>query len=160
MRGIENMNNNDMILTIIIIMVISWLVMFSFIAYIITAKLSKRNSDKKENEVNLDRIKILLEDRAVDKIDEVLDTYINNAASIYQVLEIAKTQKEFLNSEDIERMISYISTMVIKNMTPETVSLLSITHVINSQKDLIDLINLRTKLYVLNFSIGFNVMKE
>ena len=71
-----------------------------------------------------------------------------------------KSQKEFLTNDDIERMISYISTMVLKNMTPESVSLLSITHVINSQKDLLDLINLRTKLYVLNFSIGFNAMKE
>lgn len=148
-----------MVLVIIIIMVISWLVMCSIIAYFITMRFSKTKETIGEN-VSIDRIKILLEENAVDRIDEVLDTYINNAASIYQVLEIAKSQKEFLNSEDIERMISYISTMVLKNMTPETISLLSITHILNTQKDLMDLINLRTKLYVLNFSIGFNVIKE
>jgi hypothetical protein len=156
------MNNTDMILAVILFMVISWLVMLSIMSYILTAKFNGNNRVEKENnnEINLDRVKILLEDRAVDRIDEVLDTYIRNAASIYQVLEIAKTQKEFLNSDDIERMISYISTMVLKNMTAETVSLLSITHIINSQKDIIDLVNLRTKLYVLNFSIEFNVIKE
>ena len=156
------MNNTDMILAVILFMVISWLVMLSIMSYILTAKFNGNNNVEKENnnEIDLDRIKILLEDRAVDRIDEVLDTYIRNAASIYQVLEIAKTQKEFLNSDDIERMISYISTMVLKNMTAETVSLLSITHIINSQKDIIDLVNLRTKLYVLNFSIEFNVIKE
>ena len=156
------MNNTDMILAVILFMVISWLVMLSIMSYILTAKFNGNNRVEKENnnEIDLDRIKILLEDRAVDRIDEVLDTYIRNAASIYQVLEIAKTQKEFLNSDDIERMISYISTMVLKNMTAETVSLLSITHIINSQKDIIDLVNLRTKLYVLNFSIEFNVIKE
>ena len=153
------MNNSNMVLVIIIIMVISWLVMCSIIAYFITMRFSKTKETVGEN-VSIDRIKILLEENAVDRIDEVLDTYINNAASIYQVLEIAKSQKEFLNSEDIERMISYISTMVLKNMTPETISLLSITHILNTQKDLMDLINLRTKLYVLNFSIGFNVIKE
>lgn len=153
------MNNSNMVLVIIIIMVISWLVMCSIIAYFITMRFSKTKETIGEN-VSIDRIKILLEENAVDRIDEVLDTYINNAASIYQVLEIAKSQKEFLNSEDIERMISYISTMVLKNMTPETISLLSITHILNTQKDLMDLINLRTKLYVLNFSIGFNVIKE
>lgn len=153
------MNNSNMVLVIIIIMVISWLVMCSIIAYFITMRFNKTKETVGEN-VSIDRIKILLEENAVDRIDEVLDTYINNAASIYQVLEIAKSQKEFLNSEDIERMISYISTMVLKNMTPETISLLSITHILNTQKDLMDLINLRTKLYVLNFSIGFNVIKE
>ena len=123
------MNNTDMILAVILFMVISWLVMLSIMSYILTAKFNGNNRVEKENnnEIDLDRIKILLEDRAVDRIDEVLDTYIRNAASIYQVLEIAKTQKEFLNSDDIERMISYISTMVLKNMTAETVSLLSIT---------------------------------
>ena len=155
------MNNNDMILIIICIMVLSWLITCTIIVYFITKKFSTRVIDKKENDkVELDRVKILLEDNAVDRIDEVLDTYITNAANIYQVMEIAKSQKEFLTNDDIERMISYISTMVLKNMTPESVSLLSITHVINSQKDLLDLISLRTKLYVLNFSIGFNAMKE
>jgi hypothetical protein len=146
---------------LIIIIVVSWLVLCSVIGYLITTKFSNKNKQVDNNGVvDIDRIKILLENNAVDRIDEVLDKYIINAANIYQVLEIAKTQKEFLNSEDIERMISYISTMVLKNMTPETISLLSITHVINNNKDLIDLIQLRTKLYVLNFSIEFNVIKE
>jgi hypothetical protein len=146
---------------LIIIIVVSWLVLCSVIGYLITTRLSNKNKQVDNNGVvDIDRIKILLENNAVDRIDEVLDKYIINAANIYQVLEIAKTQKEFLNSEDIERMISYISTMVLKNMTPETISLLSITHVINNNKDLIDLIQLRTKLYVLNFSIEFNVIKE
>jgi hypothetical protein len=146
---------------LIIIIVVSWLVLCSVIGYLITTRLGNKNKQVDNNGVvDIDRIKILLENNAVDRIDEVLDKYIINAANIYQVLEIAKTQKEFLNSEDIERMISYISTMVLKNMTPETISLLSITHVINNNKDLIDLIQLRTKLYVLNFSIEFNVIKE
>ena len=155
------MRNSDIILMLIIIIVVSWLVLCSVIGYLITTRLSNKNKQVDNNGVvDIDRIKILLENNAVDRIDEVLDKYIINAANIYQVLEIAKTQKEFLNSEDIERMISYISTMVLKNMTPETISLLSITHVINNNKDLIDLIQLRTKLYVLNFSIEFNVIKE
>jgi len=155
------MRNSDIILMLIIIIVVSWLVLCSVIGYLITTRLGNKNKQVDNNGVvDIDRIKILLENNAVDRIDEVLDKYIINAANIYQVLEIAKTQKEFLNSEDIERMISYISTMVLKNMTPETISLLSITHVINNNKDLIDLIQLRTKLYVLNFSIEFNVIKE
>ena len=156
------MRNSDMILMLIIIIVVSWLVLCAVISYLITTKISNKNKQVNDNNgaVDLGRIKILLEDNAVDRIDEVLDKFIINAANIYQVLEIAKTKKEFLNSEDIERMISYISTMVLKNMTPETISLLSITHVINNNKDLIDLIQLRTKLYVLNFSIEFNVIKE
>ena len=155
------MRNSDIILMLIIIIVVSWLVLCSVISFLITTRLSNKNKQVDNNGVvDIDRIKILLENNAVDRIDEVLDKYIINAANIYQVLEIAKTQKEFLNSEDIERMISYISTMVLKNMTPETISLLSITHVINNNKDLIDLIQLRTKLYVLNFSIEFNVIKE
>ena len=155
------MRNSDIILMLIIIIVVSWLVLCSVIGYLITTRLSNKNKQVDDRGVvDIDRIKILLENNAVDRIDEVLDKYIINAANIYQVLEIAKTQKEFLNSEDIERMISYISTMVLKNMTPETISLLSITHVINNNKDLIDLIQLRTKLYVLNFSIEFNVIKE
>ena len=155
------MKNSDMILMLIIIIVVSWLVLCSVISYFITTRISNKNKQVNNNGVvDLNRVKILLENNAVDRIDEVLDKYIINAANIYQVLEIAKTQKEFLNSEDIERMISYISTMVLKNMTPETISLLSITHVINNNKDLIDLIQLRTKLYVLNFSIEFNVIKE
>lgn len=115
---------------------------------------------REKEDVNVDKMKILLEENAVNKIDEVLDTYINNAAAIYQVLEIAKSQKEYLNNEDIERMIAYITTMVQKNMTKESVALLSLTHVIDNDNDLNDLIKLRTKLYVLNFSIGFNELKE
>lgn len=155
------MTNRDMILGLICVLVISWLILITVLVYLFTVrKALKQSKQQQDQDVDLERVKILLQDNAVNKIDEVLDTYINNAASIYQVLEIAKSQKEYLNNDDIERMISYVSTMVLKNMTPESISLLSLTHVFNDNNDIIDLIKLRTKLYVLNFSIEFNVIKE
>lgn len=105
---------------------------------------------------DIDRIRILLETDSISKIDGILNTFISNAADIYQILELSQNQKEIITSEDINKMVNYIVASVNKNMTDDTISLLKLIHKLDSPKDINDLIELQTKLYVLKFVVDYN----
>jgi hypothetical protein len=107
-------------------------------------------------ESDIDRIRILLETDSISKIDGILNTFISNAADIYQILELSQNQKEIITSEDINKMVNYIVASVNKNMTDDTISLLKLIHKLDSPKDINDLIELQTKLYVLKFVVDYN----
>jgi hypothetical protein len=107
-------------------------------------------------EPDIDRIRILLETDSISKIDGILNTFISNAADIYQILELSQNQKEIITSEDINKMVNYIVASVNKNMTDDTISLLKLIHKLDSPKDINDLIELQTKLYVLKFVVDYN----
>ena len=150
----------DNTITLALLAIVLTVILVSSIIRSYNSFIYNKENIANEQKISTDRMRILLEDKAVDKIDEVLDNFIHNAAGIYQILALPIENKEYLRQEDIDKMTGYISTMVLKNMTPEVVSLLSLTHVFDSAEDLSELINLRTKLYVLNFVVSYNDLQK
>lgn len=121
----------------------------------------KHNSKKnQEDNVDIERVKILLEDNIVEKIDGIIDTYINQAADNFQIFNISPTNVEYTNSEQSDKMSAYIEGMVLKNMTPEVISLLSLTHNINTPDALKEFLRLKIRIYMINFLVQTNDLRE
>lgn len=142
----------------IITIIIEFIILSIGVYYMISYKrlVSSKNVISNPKVADIDRIKILLETDSISKIDGILNTFISNAADIYQILELSQNQKEIITSEDINKMVNYIVASVNKNMTDDTISLLKLIHRLDSPKDINDLIELQTKLYVLKFVVDYN----
>lgn len=119
---------------------------------------TKKKKEKPDNSdaLLIKKLDILLTDNIVDKTDKLIDDHIKNAAGIFQVMDLAQQNMEYIDSKEQEKMEKYIFGSVLKNMTPETISLLKVTHVLNSYDDVKDLISIRVKLFMLNFTTEFN----
>lgn len=113
--------------------------------------------EKQEDEkINNETLKILLGENTVNKIDEIIDTFIRNAGDMYNILVLSSNVNNYMNENDIEKMQEYIILSVENNITDSILELIKLTHKIDNQQDLYDLINLRTKLYMINFVVGYN----
>lgn len=142
----------------IITIITEFIILSIGVYYMISYKrlVSSKNVISNPKVSDIDRIRILLETDSISKIDGILNTFISNAADIYQILELSQNQKEIITSEDINKMVNYIVASVNKNMTDDTISLLKLIHKLDSPKDINDLIELQTKLYVLKFVVDYN----
>lgn len=115
-------------------------------------EIEKQKDEKLDNEI----LKILLGENTVNKIDEIIDTFIRNAGDMYNILVLSSNVNNYMNENDIEKMQEYIILSVENNITDSILELIKLTHKIDNQQDLYDLINLRTKLYMINFVVGYN----
>lgn len=116
----------------------------------------KNKKSKKEEKENIELLKILLEPDSLNKIDTSLDQFIYNAGNNYTLFKLSQKENHYITEEDQNEMIMYIFASVKKNMTKEMRRLIGLVHVINSEQDLDNLIQLRTKMYMLNFVVDYN----
>lgn len=133
--------------------------LFSILLNIIYIIKPNIKNNKKENNVSVDRLKLLLLDQdksIVERVDLLIDEIIKKAADTYMILNVNFNKEKYINSKESEEMINYISFMVKLNMTPEIRELIGLVRVINSEKDLDDYLNLKIKIYVLAVIVNVN----
>lgn len=132
--------------------------LFSILLNIIYIIKPNIKNNKKENNVSVDRLKLLLDqDKSiVERVDLLIDEIIKKAADTYMILNVNFNKEKYINSKESEEMINYISSMVKLNMTPEIRELIGLVRVINSEKDLDDYLNLKIKIYVLAVIVNVN----
>lgn len=132
--------------------------LFSILLNIIYIIKPNIKNNKKENNVSVDRLKLLLDqDKSiVERVDLLIDEIIKKAADTYMILNVNFNKEKYINSKESEEMINYISFMVKLNMTPEIRELIGLVRVINSEKDLDDYLNLKIKIYVLAVIVNVN----
>lgn len=107
---------------------------------------------------NTEHLKMLLEDKSIEKIVAVLDTLISNSAKTYMILNVTIEGKEkYITIEESEEMVAYIKASVLKNMTRDVRDLLGMIYKVDTDKDLNDLLTLKIKLYVLATMVNNNV---
>lgn len=108
-------------------------------------------------EPNVEVMKILLEDKSVEKINTVLDDMIREVAGVYQIFALSTMENnQYINSEEQEKMERYIETVVTRNIHGELENLLKLIYRINSKEDLEQLVSTRTKIFMINFVINYN----
>lgn len=148
------MTDYSFILILFIVVYLITVVLFSikFFSMKRMIEIEKQKDEKLDNET----LKILLGENIVNKIDEIIDTFIRNAGDMYNILVLSSNVNNYMNENDIEKMQEYIILSVENNITDSILELIKLTHKIDNQQDLYDLINLRTKLYMINFVVGYN----
>ena len=140
-------------LIIVLLCVCTIIYVTSLVADII---LKIKNSKRHPEGVNIEVLKLLLSENSAEKIDTALDQFINAAGDNYTLFKLTQNTTHYITEEIQKEMILYIKASVMKNMTKEMRTLIGLTHVINSEEDLEDLITVRTKLYVLNYMVNYN----
>ena len=116
----------------------------------------KNESAYKKEKIDSELLKILLSENSVNKIDEIIDTFIHNAGDMYNILVLSSNTVNYMTEEDINRMQDYIILTVENNMTDSVLELVKLIHKIDNQQDIYDFISLRTKLYMINFVVDYN----
>ena len=124
--------------------------------YFLTNKKPKNVEVKRSIDVNV--CNLLMQDKIVDKINNVIDSMIKDQAEVYQLMVLSTNEllAQYINSEEQDKMQHYLIYVVKKHISPEVKDLLSLVYNINTDKDLEDLISLRVKLYLINFVVEYN----
>ena len=107
----------------------------------------------------IEKIKIITQEKgkAVDDINELIDKFITDAANIYIIMELGKdTGINYLNSAGINTMTTYIYGTVIRNMSDRVVDTIKLIYNVKNKEDLDNILNIRIKLYMINFTIDYN----
>lgn len=125
--------------------------------YILFKELNKpKKSTNKSDDVNIDTIRLLFEKNSIETIDSILDSMITDSANYYKTLVLSQDETQYITPEEIDKMSLYIFGMTMKRMSDNVINCLKLSHKIESQKDLEELIQFRIKLYMIVFASEYN----
>jgi uncharacterized protein YbcI len=105
---------------------------------------------------DIDKLHILLEDKSIEKINSVIDSYIDEIANTYILMILATDDRQYINTEEQEKMLKYIRYTSLKNLSQDMKDLIGIVYKVESNKDIEEYINLKCKVYMINFIVDFN----
>lgn len=141
-----------LVLVILIFLIEEIILMVYFVPNL---KLSKKETKEKESS-KINEVKILLEDKSLEKIDDVVDGLIKNAVDIYMVLNVNFNTDAYLNDDSIKELTQYAFGMVKRNMTPSVMELIGLTNDISTEEKLNEYLNLKIKMYILAVVVKTN----
>lgn len=106
---------------------------------------------------NTERLKIYAQ-FDFDKIDSRIDTYIHDAGTQYKLehFEYKEADEIYINSEEMQNMISSMVKMVMNRITPAVFTLIQMSYNIKDKEELVVFLCEKIKLYVLNYSLEVN----
>lgn len=96
-----------------------------------------------------EQIKILMEDKSIDKIEGLLDTMIDRSAKQYIILTVTMDGEEkYINQTESEVMEAYIKKEVSKCLTPV---MLDTLYLIYKKENLNEIIELKIRMYIISY---------
>ena len=124
-----------------------------------TDRISKER-DNQKSQIDVDLLNALLSDKTVENIDTMVDGFISNAGDMYTLLKLSQNQTHYISEEIKNEMTSYIFGTVKKNMTPTVRQIIGLIHNVDNEEDLDKYLDLRIKMYVLNYMVNYNQLQE
>lgn len=141
---------------ILIIGMIVFLILTRIDFYFLMKNFKKVNNENRE-EINVELATLLLGDNFVGKVNKLIDSLIQEQVEIYQVMILARDMSiHYIKAEDQDKMTKYIIYSVMKNISPELRELISLVYNTETDKDLENVISIRTKLFLINFITNYN----
>ena len=119
---------------------------------------SKGNENKIEPviENNTEKIKILLSENAIEKVDNLVDSLIKNAIDKYMIFNVNFDKEKYLNAGDQEQMTLYVTGMVMNNMTDTVRSTIGLVYDISTEQKLKEFLDIRIKMSLLVVIVNQN----
>lgn len=141
-------------LIILVVAIIGLIIFFSILDY--KKEKDKRNSMPRDN-VNPEILDLLMTDKFLEKVNALMDSLIQQYTDVYQVMILSTaTDIEFIKTKEQEEMQKYVSHMVIESISPELKKLIGLVYNVSTAEDLKNVINLRTKLFLINYIVQYN----
>lgn len=108
---------------------------------------------KKEN--NVEKIKILLEDKSIEKIDGFINNLINQAIEQYMIFNMT-TKEHYINAKESETVIKYVYGTIKVNMTQNTRDVIGLIYDVSTDQKLENLLMIKIKINVLALLVDNN----
>ncbi len=91
-------------------------------------------------------------------IDDILNKYIDDAGTNYKIenLGFIDPDQLYLTEDNMNDMIKYMVKQVLKRFSPEFISVLKLSYVIEDDKDVVSFLYEKIKIYVLEYSLETN----
>jgi hypothetical protein len=141
-------------LIILVVAIIGLIMFFSILDY--KKEKDERNSIPKDN-VNPEILDLLMTDKFLEKVNALIDSLIQQYTDVYQVMILSTaTDIEFIKTKEQEEMQKYVSHMVVESISPELKKLIGLVYNVSTAEDLKNVINLRTKLFLINYIVQYN----
>lgn len=150
------MNNVYYIIGTIIFIVI--IIQVDLLLYFKTKKkMSEDNVKVASITDNTERLKIYAE-YDFDKIDSRIDKYIQDAGTQYKLehFEYKEPDEIYINSEEMQNMISSMVKMVMNRITPAVFTLIQMSYNLRDKDELVVFLCEKIKMYVLSYSLEVN----
>lgn len=142
---------NELVLILIILSIINE----GLILYLLIRRKNKKQI--KENYNNeLDKAKVLLEDKSIEKINDVVEELIKTAVDRYMVLNVNFNSDAYLNSEGQRELSLYVLGSIRENMTPAVKELIGLIQDISTEEKLNNYLELQIKMYILAVVVKTN----
>lgn len=116
---------------------------------------NKKEKKNTKNGNNIEKIKILLEDNSIEKIDGFINNLINQAIEQYMVLNV-NTKEHYINEKESEAIIRYVYATLKINMTQNTKDVIGLIYDVSTDQKLEDLLMLKIKISVLALLVDNN----
>lgn len=142
----------------IIIPLIAVMVLYTILAVILLYNVLKKKptaATSVKKEISEERLKLILSnDNIIDKINNIIDKLISDAADMYMILNVNYKQDHYINADETETMKLYIYGTVKKNMTDSIKEMISLIYDISDDKKLEDLLLFRIKIYMISVIVN------
>ena len=134
-----------------ILLFIIWIIICGVACYFKGLDDGKSNKQKRNTEV----MNIILKKDSYTDVNALIDAFIKDAIELYRILNVV-VEETYLTKDKIKEMEGYVYQTVKRKMTKDIVDLISLFYVIESEKDIDDIIRLRIKLHLIQNAVEQN----
>lgn len=134
-----------------ILLFIIWIIICGVACYFKGLDDGKSNKQKRNTEV----MNIILEKDSYTDVNALIDAFIKDAIELYRILNVV-VEETYLTKDKIKEMEGYVYQTVKRKMTKDIVDLISLFYVVESEKDIDDIIRLRIKLHLIQNAVEQN----
>ena len=119
-------------------------------------KQNKIKEVREKHEFNVEISKLILEDKLVEKSNEIIDSLIKEYIDIYQVMVLSMNELQYINAEEQDKLQKYIIYKVFHSLSLDVRDVISLAYNTNTDKELEEVVSIRTKMFLLNYIVEFN----
>ena len=140
---------------ILILIIIFCIINEGLVVYLLLSRKNKKQTKEKPN-CDLEKAKVLLEEKSLDKINDFVDGLIKVAVDRYMIMKVNFNTDAYLNDESQRELSLYALGSVKENMTPAVRELIGLVQDISTEEKLNNYLELRIKMYILAVVVKTN----
>jgi len=105
---------------------------------------------------NIEKIKILLDEKSIENIDNFINRLINQSIETYMIMNVT-TKEHYINSKESEKISEYVYASIMKyHMTQDVKDTIGIIYDISTNEKLENLLKLKIKINILALLVDNN----
>jgi hypothetical protein len=109
------------------------------------------DESRRSNLEYTEKLKILLQKDTIANIENILDDLIQKAIDNYVIFTVGFDPEKYYNSKEADIIMKYVKETIMLNMTPAVRESLGLIYIVDTDKQLSDLLDVKIKIHVIAF---------